>query len=93
MSLSSFTAWETTVPTRAARTDDRVLRLDRAQYAAGESPCLAAAESRRPVRVTINGELRQWAEFLTAAQEERVLDTLSAVAARSRQPVSVPIRH
>lgn len=64
-------------PRTAAYTDERVLRLDREQYASGRGPCLEAAQSRRSVRVAIDASPQRWPEFVTAARDEGVSATLS----------------
>jgi transcriptional regulator with GAF, ATPase, and Fis domain len=61
----------------AAHTEERVLRLDIAQYTSDRGPCLQAAETRRPVRATLDGAEDRWPEFVEAAQEEGVQASLS----------------
>jgi hypothetical protein len=61
----------------AAHTDERVLRLDFAQYNSGRGPCLEAAECRTPVRVATDIDGQRWPEFIEAARGEGVLASLS----------------
>ncbi|MCW2688526.1 MAG: response regulator with putative antiterminator output domain [Mycobacterium sp.] len=51
-----------------ACTDERMLELDRQQYASGRGPCLEAAWQRAPVRAEIGAEHQQWPEFASVAQ-------------------------
>jgi GAF domain-containing protein len=61
----------------AAYTDERVLRLDDRQYAAGDGPCLEAARTRTPVRVSMECDDARWPEFVAASRGEGILATLS----------------
>jgi len=61
----------------AACTDERLLRLDAAQYAGGRGPCLDAASVRQPVRVTLERDDDRWPDFISAARREGVSATLS----------------
>ncbi|MBB4964930.1 AmiR/NasT family two-component response regulator [Saccharothrix violaceirubra] len=62
----------------AAATDQVVVAIDRDQYAAGEGPCLEAAATKRPVRVTAEGGRERWPAFAAAAAEAGVRAYLSA---------------
>jgi GAF domain-containing protein len=64
-------------PRTAAHTEDRVLRLDVAQYKSGRGPCLEAAELRKPVRVATESDEQRWPEFVEAAAEEGFQASLS----------------
>ena len=61
----------------AACTEDRVLRLDEAQYSSGRGPCLEAARSRVPVQVAIDDCEQRWPEFSAAARAQDVHASLS----------------
>ncbi|MDX1893423.1 GAF and ANTAR domain-containing protein [Mycolicibacterium sp. 050158] len=61
----------------AAYTDERVLRLDERQYTSNRGPCLEAARTRIPVRVSMGFDDDRWPEFVTASREEGILATLS----------------
>jgi GAF domain-containing protein len=64
--------------TTAAATDDHAIEIDRAQYGAGEGPCLEAAKTGEVVRLTV-AELRdKWPDFVTAAGRAAVASYLSA---------------
>jgi AmiR/NasT family two-component response regulator len=61
----------------AASTDEEVLELDGEQYAGNAGPCLHAARSRQPVRVTMSDEDSRWPRFTAAARRRGVSATLS----------------
>ena len=61
----------------AAYTDDFVLALDAEQYSAGRGPCLAAAQTGQPVRLTMASTEQEWPEFAAAARASGVQATLS----------------
>lgn len=61
----------------AAYTDEQVLRLDERQYTSNRGPCLQAARTRTPVRVSMRADDDRWPEFVTASREEGILATLS----------------
>lgn len=61
----------------AAYTDERVLRLDERQYTSGSGPCLEAARTRTPVRVSMRLDDARWPEFMEASRAEGILATLS----------------
>lgn len=62
----------------AAWTDEKVVAIDRDQYAAGNGPCLEAATTQRPVRATVAGGRDKWPEFALAAERVGVRAYLSA---------------
>lgn len=64
-------------PRTAACTDDRVLPLDREQYASGRGPCLEAADVGRPVRAVMAADEHRWPEFVAAARACGITATLS----------------
>ena len=61
----------------AASTSDEVVALDQEQYDSGRGPCLEAATTRRPVRVTMGSDGQRWPEFVEAARAAGVPATLS----------------
>ncbi|WP_246231254.1 GAF and ANTAR domain-containing protein [Mycolicibacterium sediminis] len=61
----------------AASTDDGVVALDQEQYDSGRGPCLEAARTRQPVRVTMRADGQRWPEFVEAARAAGVHATLS----------------
>ncbi len=65
------------MPRTAAHTDERLLRLDHAQYRSGRGPCLEAAERRVPVRVAMEVAVQRWPEFVAVARDEGVRASLS----------------
>lgn len=62
----------------AAATDEKVVAIDTDQYAAGDGPCLEAARTRLPVRVSVAGARERWPEFACAAEKAGVRAYLSA---------------
>jgi transcriptional regulator with GAF, ATPase, and Fis domain len=64
-------------PSTAAYTDEFVLALDAQQYSAGRGPCLEAASTGRPVRISTLEEAQQWPEFAEAAKLNGVHASLS----------------
>lgn len=64
-------------PRTAAHTDDRMLRLDDAQYESTRGPCLEAADTRHPVRVMTELGEQRWPEFINAARSLGVSASLS----------------
>jgi GAF domain-containing protein len=65
-------------PETAAVTDDRAVEIDKAQYTAGQGPCLHAASTRQVVRVTVAGVRERWPDFADAAGQAMVASYLSA---------------
>ncbi|MFD1152409.1 ANTAR domain-containing response regulator [Saccharothrix hoggarensis] len=62
----------------AAATDPKVVAIDKDQYAAGNGPCLQAAQTQRPVRATVESGREKWPEFAEAAERAGVQAYLSA---------------
>lgn len=62
----------------AAATDERVVRIDDAQYAAGDGPCLEAARTEQPVRALVREARERWPDFADAAERLGVRSYLSA---------------
>ncbi len=61
--MASITAIRDGEPETAASTDDRAVEIDRVQYAAGEGPCLRAAETGEIVRLPLATAGAIWPEF------------------------------
>jgi GAF domain-containing protein len=61
--LASITAIRDGEPETAASTDERAVEIDRVQYAAGEGPCLRAAETGEIVRLPLATAGELWPEF------------------------------
>jgi ANTAR domain/GAF domain len=73
----SITVLGDAAPRTAAYTDERLLKIDDAQYASGRGPCLQAAAMRRPVRVALADDER-WPEWVAAARDAGLSASLSA---------------
>ncbi|MFJ7217401.1 ANTAR domain-containing protein [Amycolatopsis sp. NPDC098790] len=67
--MASITTFAEGEATTAASTDDRAVLLDRAQYRAGEGPCLDAAHTGEVVRVTVGEAGGRWPDFVREAKE------------------------
>ncbi|MEU0788991.1 GAF and ANTAR domain-containing protein [Amycolatopsis sp. NPDC005961] len=65
--LASITAIRDGEPETAASTDERAVEIDRVQYAAGEGPCLRAAETGEIVRLPLATAGALWPEFTSHA--------------------------
>jgi GAF domain-containing protein len=65
-------------PVTVASTDDHAVAIDRAQYAADEGPCLAAARTGGIVRVTVDEVRERWPGFAGAVGRAAVGSYLSA---------------
>ncbi|MGK3207009.1 ANTAR domain-containing protein [Amycolatopsis sp. MEPSY49] len=66
--MASITAIRDGEPETAASTDQRAVDIDRVQYAAGEGPCLRAAETGEIVRLPLATAGAVWPEFTTYAR-------------------------
>lgn len=62
----------------AVHTDPSVIVVDRAQYEAGDGPCLTAAQERRIVRVAVREAHERWPRFAREAERAGVLSFLAA---------------
>lgn len=62
----------------AAATDEQVVQIDEAQYAAGDGPCLEAARTKQPVRALVREARERWPDFAAAAERLDVRSYLSA---------------
>lgn len=67
-----------TVGETVAVTDDQAIEIDKAQYAAGEGPCIEAGTASQVVRATAAEAGRRWPDFAVAAGEPTVASFLSA---------------
>lgn len=65
-------------PETVAITEPQLLELDKAQYDAGEGPCLDAANQREPVRTNLDGARDRWPHFAEVAEAAGVFGYLSA---------------
>jgi len=74
--LASITMVKEGQPTTPAFTGKTALALDKAQYTAGEGPCLAAIAHRGVEHMTTASEER-WPAFVAAAGDNGVLATLA----------------
>lgn len=76
--LASVTVLRDGAPRSLAWTDQHTLAVDRAQYDAGEGPCLEAAETRRVQRVSVADAAERWPAFTEAARGLGIGSYLSA---------------
>jgi GAF domain-containing protein len=76
--MASITAIRDGEPETAASTDERAVDVDRVQYAAGEGPCLRAAETGEIVRLPLATAGRLWPEFTEHARRLGVGSYLAA---------------
>lgn len=76
--MASITAIRDGEPETAAFTDDRAVEIDRVQYAAGEGPCLRAAETGEVVRLPLATAGAVWPEFTGHARRLGVGSYLAA---------------
>lgn len=60
-----------------AASNDRVVEIDSAQFAAGDGPCLEAARTGQIVRVSLEQASRRWPEFERSARSAGVESYLS----------------
>lgn len=65
-------------PRTAAATDERLVEIDRVQYAVGDGPCLEAARTKQPVRALVREARERWPDFADAAENLGVRAYLSA---------------
>jgi GAF domain-containing protein len=65
-------------PRTAAATSEAVVGIDKNQYATGEGPCLEAAVTRKPLRVSVDEARERWPAFAAAATAAGVRAYLSA---------------
>jgi GAF domain-containing protein len=76
--MASITTIRDDDPETAAYTDERALRVDQAQYAAGHGPCLRAAATGEIVRVSIRTASELWPDFVASAKDLGVGSYLAA---------------
>jgi GAF domain-containing protein len=68
-------------------TDPMAPALDRAQYDAGDGPCMAAFEERRMTSIESTREPGRWTEFRRVAADHGILSTLSFPLVVQEAPV------
>lgn len=61
-----------------ARTDDRAIEIDHAQYDTGDGPCLQAARSGKIIRLSFETAERKWPHFTDTARKRGVGSYLAA---------------
>ncbi|MEV6627690.1 GAF and ANTAR domain-containing protein [Amycolatopsis sp. NPDC051106] len=76
--MASITAIRDGEPETAAFTDERAVEIDGVQYAAGDGPCLRAAESGEIVRLPLATAGALWPEFTAHARSLGVGSYLAA---------------
>lgn len=76
--MASITAIRDGAAETAASTDERAVDIDRVQYAAGEGPCLRAAETGEIVRLPLATAEVVWPEFTEYALSRGVGSYLAA---------------
>jgi GAF domain-containing protein len=86
VSITVLTADGRTARTPAA-TDDLIVAVDGVQYDAGDGPCLEAARTRRPVRVSVDEIRGRWPAFARAAGDAGMRAFLSAPLLLDDAPV------
>jgi GAF domain-containing protein len=64
-------------PRTIAYTDERMLDIDKQQYAGDRGPCLQAARTQQPVRAVVGEHEANWPEFNSAAAEAGIRAYLS----------------
>lgn len=77
-SAATVTVLRDGVPYTATATDESAVAMDRAQYTAGDGPCLTAARGRRPVRTGAEETRERWPVFAESAARAGVRSVLSA---------------
>jgi GAF domain-containing protein len=74
---ASITVIERGRPVTVGSTNDTAQALDDAQYAAGEGPCLAAAQELRTVRIDDMATDERWPTFAARARARGITSSLS----------------
>jgi GAF domain-containing protein len=67
--MASITAIREDGAETLAYTDERALKVDRAQYEAGDGPCLRAAATGKTVRLSTGTAHELWPDFVTSAEQ------------------------
>ena len=80
---ASVTIIERGRPVTVGSTNDTAQALDDAQYAAGEGPCLTAAQEGRMIRIDDTGNDERWPRFVASARANGIRSSLSV-------PIDVP---
>ncbi|SFW75059.1 GAF and ANTAR domain-containing protein [Amycolatopsis australiensis] len=83
--MASITLLRDDVPYTVTATGDGALRIDQAQYDAGEGPCLEASRTGHIQRVKVSEAAQRWPDFAAAAGEAAVASYLSAPLFIDRQ--------
>ncbi|MEV6827065.1 GAF and ANTAR domain-containing protein [Amycolatopsis sp. NPDC051102] len=76
--MASVTLLRAGAPYTATATGESALRIDRAQYDAGQGPCLEAAHTGELQRVDVAEAAQRWPAFAAAAGKDAVASYLSA---------------
>lgn len=76
--MASITAIEDDGARTAAFTDERALKVDEAQYACGDGPCLRAAATGETVRLSLATASELWPDFVAHAKQLGVGSYLAA---------------
>ncbi|WP_086852266.1 GAF and ANTAR domain-containing protein [Amycolatopsis kentuckyensis] len=76
--MASVTLLRDGAPYTATATGEGALRIDQAQYDAGQGPCLEAARTGELQRVEVREATQRWPVFAAAAGEDAVASYLSA---------------
>ena len=76
--IASITVIHAGEATTAAASDERAVLIDRAQYDAGDGPCLRAAETGEIVRLSLPLADALWPEFAAVAKQHRIGSYLAA---------------
>ncbi|MFT7866277.1 MULTISPECIES: GAF and ANTAR domain-containing protein [Amycolatopsis] len=76
--MASVTLLRDGTPYTATATGESAFRIDQAQYAAGQGPCLEAARTGELQRVDVAEAAHRWPAFAAAAGEDAVASYLSA---------------
>lgn len=76
--MASVTLLRDGDPMTSASTSDNALRVDEAQYRAGDGPCLEAARTGKLVRTAVHGARQRWPDFADIAERHGVGSYLSA---------------
>lgn len=74
-------------PTTAVFTDDASPQIDKAQYDAGDGPCLTSWRERRVVGIADTSSPTEYAEFCRAAADHGIRSTLSMPLVASGQGI------
>jgi GAF domain-containing protein len=76
-----------TGPWTATATDAMVIAIDHEQYVTGQGPCLEAARTRLPLRVSVEDARHLWPAFAKVAAKAGIRSYLSAPLMLGDEPV------